>query len=748
MSISAANSRSSRHNEAIKTSGLFPESMQDTAENLIYFIEKYYEYLNTAGLPSYQIENITSEKDIDFASKEYLTEIQSLIARNIPNSEVVDKVTLYKIIFKYYHTRGSEDSINSFFKIFFNETVRIFYPKDFLFDLSGGSGEWGEFNPLTLTQVSTNPNKKYIQVISSMDIAPPKPNNRNHNTKRPILTHVRNDIWSLDGEEDYGANVPHIIKVAWPNENSTTFRWRFQYKDTFAYSLSDTTWPDEASWTQLVREIVYVEPETEERNVEYRKAGDETKDIEYHNDFAIRAIPWPGLDLNELVLSLESSDELIIYKLIQLNPAIWTQTTVEGEYWNYTNNKSFLSHNYKLQDSYYWQNYSYEIYSGLSRDVWENPYLKFVHPAGLKLFKSLVLEIFNTNRWNEEIDYYGAEIPEGDYSWLNAYRAPNPGYHSPRFQPGWIDSGERILTFILSALKQKYVYVNGGSIIVTNQYSNDYGGYPIEVSAPRHGFNLNDRIKILNTTNDKIAGTHTIVELTRNSFKFVIPTTTTSVNADPNILIVVNNNAAPDGYRSYENLVCNILLELFCKNSVSRDETIHKTYQDWFKFVDSNELISGYLDKTIDNAIEPYKKFNEIEFNNISSYNKLINPKFSRFYPWNYSQIIRYEDDPGYFSYMQDSYSESYSYDVFENNIFNYNFSYITDYTPPEISFTSPIIYEDSEEILFETGDTILLENEANSSPNIIPPTESFEYILENDNTRIYEDEDDKILEQ
>lgn len=748
MSISVVNTRDSRHNEAIKTPGLFPEDMQNTAENLIHFIEKYYEYLNTQGLPSYQLENITSEKDIDFASASYLNEIQSLIARNIPNSEVVDKVTLYKIIFKYYHTRGSEDSIHSFFKIFFNELVRIFYPKDFLFDLSGGSGEWGEFNPLTLNTVSTNPNKKYMQLISSMDIAPSKPNDRSYNPKRPLLTHVRDNIWSLDGEEDYGDNVPHIIKVAWPNSNSTQFRWRFQYKDTFAYSITDTRWPDEAEWTQLVREIVYVEPDVPERNIEYREP---TKDIEYYNDFAIRAVAYPGQDINELILSLEDPERLIVYKLNQLNPLIWVQTVVEGEYWNYINDKSFLSHKHKLQDSYYWQNYSYEIYSGLSRDIWENAYLKFIHPAGLKLFRSLVLEIFNTNKWYNEINYYDSKTLDGDYSWLNAYRSPNAGYHTPRFQPGWIDSGERILTFILSALKQKYIYVNGASITINNVNISTNGtpAYAVVVSAPRHDFNVNDRIKISNTSNTAISGTHTIVETQRNSFKFIISTTTTAVNADPRILITVNNISAPDGYRSYENLVCSILLELFFKNNVTRDEIVHKTYQDWFKFVDSTELISGYLDKTVDNALEPYKKLNDIEFNNISSYTTQINPKFSRFYPWNYSQIIRYENDPGYFSYLHDSYYESYNYDIFETNTFNYNFSYITDYTPPQISFTSPIIKEDSQELLFETGDTILLENEERSSPDIIP--ESFEYIIEEDDyvsNRIFENDDYKILEQ
>ena len=60
---------------------------------------------------------------------------------------------------------------------------------------------------------------------------------------------------------------------------------------------------------------------------------------------------------------------------------------------------SFLSDDFKLQDSDYWQEYSYEIRSSLALDSgvsaqfadYKDVFKKLVHPAGFKLFNSFVL---------------------------------------------------------------------------------------------------------------------------------------------------------------------------------------------------------------------------------------------------------------------------------------------------------------------------------------------------------------------
>jgi hypothetical protein len=118
---------------------LVPMHLREGAKNFINFIEDYYSYLNTDGLPSKDIDNIVSEQDIDRTSIQYLDLIQKEIAKNIPRAAAFDRVSLYKKIVKYYLTKGSEDSIINFFKIFYDDVISIQYPREQLFKLSSGN---------------------------------------------------------------------------------------------------------------------------------------------------------------------------------------------------------------------------------------------------------------------------------------------------------------------------------------------------------------------------------------------------------------------------------------------------------------------------------------------------------------------------------------------------------------------------------------------------------------------------------
>lgn len=125
-----------RNLESIRTRDFIPEELRQNSSTLQSLLESYYDFLNTEGLPSYELNSIHNLNDIDKVSRVYFQHIHGLIGNSIPLSRALDQVELYKIIIKYYNSRGSEDSIHSFFRIFFGAVISIFYPKDFLFDLS------------------------------------------------------------------------------------------------------------------------------------------------------------------------------------------------------------------------------------------------------------------------------------------------------------------------------------------------------------------------------------------------------------------------------------------------------------------------------------------------------------------------------------------------------------------------------------------------------------------------------------
>ncbi len=132
--------------ETTRTNTLIPEQLIGKAQGLIHLLKDYYNYLNAEGLPSYEINLILDNHDIDRVSAKYIDSIGREIAKNVPNSKVLDQVSLYKKIVKFYSTRGSEDSLYAFFRIFFDEAVTVVYPKERLFKLSDGAWKPREDN--------------------------------------------------------------------------------------------------------------------------------------------------------------------------------------------------------------------------------------------------------------------------------------------------------------------------------------------------------------------------------------------------------------------------------------------------------------------------------------------------------------------------------------------------------------------------------------------------------------------------
>lgn len=67
-------------------------------------------------------------------------------------------------------------------------------------------------------------------------------------------------------------------------------------------------------------------------------------------------------------------------------PGEITLSSANGPTENYENDKNLLLTTTKLQDSYYYQNYSYAIRSGVSFENWKPYFNKLVHPAGIAVF--------------------------------------------------------------------------------------------------------------------------------------------------------------------------------------------------------------------------------------------------------------------------------------------------------------------------------------------------------------------------
>jgi len=106
------------------------EDTRAGARSIVKLLEEFYEYSNRIGYPTYEVNHIINENDIDQTSTKYLTAIQNEIALNVPNSSYMDRTTLYKRIVHFYRFKGTKNAVDTFFRIFYNTAVEIEYSDD------------------------------------------------------------------------------------------------------------------------------------------------------------------------------------------------------------------------------------------------------------------------------------------------------------------------------------------------------------------------------------------------------------------------------------------------------------------------------------------------------------------------------------------------------------------------------------------------------------------------------------------
>jgi hypothetical protein len=190
---------------------------------------------------------------------------------------------------------------------------------------------------------------------------------------------------------------------------------------------------------------------------------DVSKNINYYSNLNITPVSEQAFAYGELVNSYENYPQNTLYTTISLDPIVWEKTNVTRQ-WIKNDRRSFASDSYKLHDGYYWQKYSYDIKTSKPPVDWLDTYLRFVHPAGLQLFASFLLQLLSTQRWIEYINYE-AKRPQQDLSWIFSQRAPRLGAHTPLYQPGWLTANERTLNVFAEALRLNAQDINLYNII-------------------------------------------------------------------------------------------------------------------------------------------------------------------------------------------------------------------------------------------------------------------------------------------
>jgi hypothetical protein len=112
-----------------------PEFVREDYPTFVAFVEAYYEYLQAQGV------DFSNIRDIDKTLEDFIVQFKRELAHNLPNI-VEDERFLLQRIKDHYLAKGSEASYKLLFRLLFGKNVELIYPGRSL--LRASDGRWNQ----------------------------------------------------------------------------------------------------------------------------------------------------------------------------------------------------------------------------------------------------------------------------------------------------------------------------------------------------------------------------------------------------------------------------------------------------------------------------------------------------------------------------------------------------------------------------------------------------------------------------
>tara|TARA_R110000765_G_scaffold375330_3_gene465950 strand:- start:236 stop:1405 length:1170 start_codon:yes stop_codon:yes gene_type:complete len=159
-------SKLGKYNISSYVNDLIPEHVASTYPDLIEFIKVYALYLERTNKSGFFLNSLDTQRDIDNVEEALLTELQNEIGIAIPRDFATDPRTFYKHLIEFYRSRGTPESITSFFRTIYDDDVETYFP--YIDILSPSDGDWtdqaadiisnqGNYTPTNTITVSGTP---------------------------------------------------------------------------------------------------------------------------------------------------------------------------------------------------------------------------------------------------------------------------------------------------------------------------------------------------------------------------------------------------------------------------------------------------------------------------------------------------------------------------------------------------------------------------------------------------------------
>lgn len=127
----------------------FPSFYKEEGPQFIAFAKAYFEWMESANNVLYQARKLPEYRDIDTTVDEFILQFKEKYLKNIQFDTATNKELLVKNSLDLYRSKGTERSIDLFFKLVYGTAAEVRYPADNILRVSDGIWERPEYLEVT-----------------------------------------------------------------------------------------------------------------------------------------------------------------------------------------------------------------------------------------------------------------------------------------------------------------------------------------------------------------------------------------------------------------------------------------------------------------------------------------------------------------------------------------------------------------------------------------------------------------------
>lgn len=367
-----------------------PEFVKDQHPLFVDFVVAYYEWLSqNEGVFVKSIQENDPKKivDVDETMEDFLNSFVKTYLHEFPlqlifeekNGTKLDVRKAIKNIKKFYNAKGTEKSYRFLFRILYDSEIEIYYPKKDILNLSGG--KWVQKSFMRCKKVDGINEYELAQnyIYQKEDITDPY----SKYTARALVNKVKvftiNNIKVVEFEIENLEGVFSVNSNIYADINGS----RRKYGKVSPILRNITIQDPGENYKR--GDLVNFSLITNENSYGFKPKAFVSRTIDFGNvDGKVKEILIEDPGFNSNIYEIDSIIGSIVgasgFSGSAINSAVYTEKGF------YHENSEQISSNKYIQDSDYYQNYSYVIKTDRVLDEYKEILKRIVHPAGFKLF--------------------------------------------------------------------------------------------------------------------------------------------------------------------------------------------------------------------------------------------------------------------------------------------------------------------------------------------------------------------------